>query len=664
MPAATQDNQVGKIKTALGKDALLLEQFVATERLSTPFEIVIDVLSADLVDFMPQLGNGVSLEVTGGGQTARKFHGRLYEAEAMGIAETYFRYQLRLRPWFYLLTHGRNVRIFQKKSAKQIIQDIFEENGFSDFEMSLSSAGSVVREYCVQFRESDFDFVCRLMEEEGIYYFFEHTADAHKMKLCEAIGAHAEFNGGTVNVSRGETGAVEDTHLKDWNKKVRPSIVKATLRDSNFHKPGDPTQQVDEKSGNVPAEKKEFYDYPARYAYLTDDGQSGVGKKAYAEALLAAKRVERETFFGVGPVFALPTGCRVKVKDPAAKEAQFLAVATRHTFGPQFYWGDSGGGEPQASVEVEAIPVETVWKPLPLTPRPTASGPQTATVVGGVDEGPDVDEFGRIHVQFEWDRKGTNDRNSSCWIRVAQGWADGGFGQVHLPRVGEEVLVDFLDGDPDRPIVTSRVYNSTKKQPYPLPTDQTKSTWKSRTVGEPKTGDYSEAESQPPDPGFNELMFEDKAGAEQVYVHAQRDYKLHVQLDESRKTERDTSVRVGRNQETAVKKNETFTIEEGDETRTLQKGSRKTTIKQDDSLTLNSGNFTMKVEQGEVMIDAMMKITLKVGQNSIEISQQGIKAKGMMIEMKADTTLKAEGLMSELDGSAMTTIKGGLVKIN
>lgn len=663
MPTATQDNRVGQIKTALGKDKLLLETFVATERLSTPFEIVVDVLTEDLIDFIPHLGSGVSLEVDGADQVARAFHGFLYEAEAKGIAETYQRYQLRLRPWFYLLTHGRNIRMFQKKTAKAIIQAVFNENGYTtNFDVGgLSSAGTIEREYCVQFRESDFDFVSRLMEEEGIYYYFEHTANAHKMILCESISAHNAFAGGAVKVTRGDGDGVDENHFTDWNKKVRPSIFKATLRDSHFRAPGAPIEQMDDAEGKTTAEQKEFYDYPARYGYLTDDGKSGAGK-AYAEALLAAKRVERETFFGRGPAFAVPTGARLKVKDPATGEAEFLVVATRHTFGPQTYLANQTEAEGEAQVEVEAIPVATVWKPLPLTPRPTAAGPQTATVVGSVDEGPDVDDLGRVHVKFEWDRDTKKDRSSSCWIRVAQGWADGGFGQMNIPRVGEEVIVDFLDGDPDRPIVTGRVYNTGKMPPYKLPDEQTKSTWKSRTVG--ASGSYEGAETEPSGPGYNELRFEDKGGSEEVFIHAQRDYKRWVQLDESRKTERDVAVRVGRNQETAVKNNETFTVEEGDEARTIAKGSRKTVIKKDDALTLNSGDFTLKVEQGSVTIEAMKTITLKVGQNTFEISQQGVKLKGMMVEFKADTTMKAEGLMSEVTGSAMTTIKGGMVKIN
>jgi type VI secretion system secreted protein VgrG len=254
------------------------------------------------------------------------------------------------------------------------------------------------------------------------------------------------------------------------------------------------------------------------------------------------------------------------------------------------------------------------------------------------------------------------DNNSSCWIRVSQSSADGGFGHMHIPRIGEEVIVDFLDGDPDRPIVTGRVYNSARMPPYTLPDEKTKSTWKSQTVG--SSGSYDGAENPPSGNGFNEIRFEDKGGSEEVFIHAQRVMNSWYRLDETRKTGRDTAIRVGRNRQTNIQKNETLTVETGDETRNIQQGSRQTTIQKADTLTLNTGDYSMKVSAGQATFEAMQQITLKVGSNSIVISQQGVTIKALTVSVTADTTLAVKGLTSDLEASTMMTIKGAMVMIN
>jgi type VI secretion system secreted protein VgrG len=398
-------------------------------------------------------------------------------------------------------------------------------------------------------------------------------------------------------------------------------------------------------------------------------------KDRYAAMRLDASRAERQKYHGQGDAFAIACGSRFKLADfPDGRlNLEYLVVSATHVMDNEAY--RSGGGAAAGArfeIDVGAVPSSTVWRPHLRTPKPVVGGPQTATVVGPAGEVIHVDEHGRVKLQFHWDREGKNDDDSSCWIRVSQAWADGGFGTMLIPRIGEEVIVDFIDGDPDQPIITGRVYNPQRNVPYALPANKTRSTWKSRTVG--KSGDYSGAEEPPPsEGGMNEIRFEDKGGVEEFYEHAQRNKNVWIRLDEGRKTGRDVSVRVGRNRQTNIKVNENLIVETGDESRTLQKGSRKTTIKKSDSLTIQdgdstttvqSGNFTLTVSKGKVLIDAKQEILLKVGNNTLKLSPQGLEIKALSVKITADTTLSASGLTSELKASTLVNINGMPVKIN
>ena len=665
MPGPTQADQPAQLSVLPGlhADDLLLEGFVASEQLSRPFEIVVEAFSVDNeIDLQAHLGQGLGIKVkTGVDKVDRLFHGVLYEAQTLGMVEHGWRYRLTLRPWLSLLALGSNSRIFQKMSVQDIIKKVFADAGFSAYAMNLANAGSKVREYCVQFRESDFHFISRLMEDEGIYYYFAHSEHGHSMQMCEGHDNHPPFAHGTLAVDWQKGPGPDSPVLSSWERRLKPSIIKATLRDAHFQKTTSVLSADKEAPSANPAERAEAYDYPGGFGYFVDDGsESGA---PYAQTLLLQGRVDRETYHAQGTTFAVPVGQRVKVKT-GQSEVEVMVTSATHRLGPQNYMGSGGVGETTVDLHIafEAVPYLVDWKAPSITPKPTVSGPQVAVVVGQSGEVIDVDKYGRVKVQFPWDRQGKNNQDSSCWVRVSQGWADGGFGQIVLPRIGEEVLVEFLDGDLDRPVITGRVYNSALMPPYPLPADKTKSTWKSQTVG--KSGSYDEAEEAPSGTGFNELRFEDKGGDEEVFLHAQRLFNAWIRLDETRKTGRDTKVRVGRNRDVAIKKNETVTIETGDETRSIKQGSRKTEIEKADSLTLKTGDYSLKVSKGQATIEAMQKITLKVGDNTITISQSGIEMKGMTIKATADTALSAQGLTTELKASTANTISGAVVMIN
>lgn len=715
----------GKIATALGADALLLEGFTASERLAEPFNITCQVISLGAVEFTPHLGSGVSLTVDGDALVGRAFHGLLAEASRVDDDAGAVSYRLVLRPWFWFLSLGRNSRIFQNRSTRDIIQDVFDTAGISTtaFEFNLNHCGTVVRDYCVQYDESDFDFVSRMMEEEGIYYHFAHSADKHVMVLCDGKASHGDFGGGALKVNRSSAAAqAHGPHLSRWDEHVRPAPISAVMRDFHVLHFADPMETSSAKKADSHV-TGELYHYPGRYSHLSESQSWDASD--YVAPRLQAARAERALFSGSGDTFAVACGDLAAIAPVASGHADIAAaevmlLETRHTFSGQTHTAGARGQESGATVAVslEAVPADTVWKPLLRTPRPVARGPQVATVVGPKGEVIHVDPYGRVRVQFPWDRQGKNDENSGFWIRVSQGWADKGFGQMHIPRIGEEVIVDFFDGDLDRPVVTGRVYNSTNVVPYSLPGDKTKSTWKSQTVG--ASGEYPDTVEAPPSTakGFNEVRFEDKGGAEEVFVHAQRTFTGWYRFDENRTTGHNTTIKVGYDRNITIKHDENKTVEEGDETHTVSKGSLTTTVSQGDevrkvdvgkrtttiysdetltvtdgkmattvskgdqsntvsqgnqsttvsqgnqSTTVSIGNITIKAEMGAVSIEAMQKIELKVGTNTVTIDMSGVTIKGLNVESEAQLMHSGKGTMTQLQGSAMTTITGGLVMIN
>jgi type VI secretion system secreted protein VgrG len=648
----TQRSQIGRIHMAsLGEDGLLLQRFEAREAVSTPFEITVDVIAPQgTVDFTSHLGEDVGITVTNGHAHAnRPFSGILYSAESLGPDDDSVLYRLTLKPWLSLLALSRNTRFFHEQSATDIIKRVFDDAGFTQYDFKLNGTYPQ-RVYCVQYRENDFDFVSRLMEEEGIFYVFEHYGDGHRLQLRDSSASVKSR--GALELARGEQAVGQLPCLRQFDRWVEPVIRKAELRDSNFQKPTTVIQAKEEGSDKAPKSGTEYYDYPGNFAWHDDAGARD--GKSITNALLLSLRKDREIYAGSGDVFAVESGERIEIKDGNVTHKLFI-TETVHTFGVQTY-GAIGDGQPVTShVSFQGIPETNPFHPERVTPKPLIPGVQTAKVVGPSGEVIYVDKFGRVKVRFDWDRLDPpSGEPKSLWVRVSQGWADGQFGQMMIPRIGEEVLVSFLDGDPDRPIITGRVYNSTLMPPYELPEHKTRSTWKSKTVG--NSGDYSGADPSPPGgSGFNEIRIEDKGGSEEVFIHAQRNMLTQVLLDEEQKINRDVKVTIGRDREKTIKNNEKVTLKEG---------SRTTEIQKNDSVTLKTGDYTLKIDAGEATVDAMKKITLKVGENHIIISQQGIEMKGLMIKAEADTSLQAKSLTMDLKATALMTINGAMVMIN
>jgi type VI secretion system secreted protein VgrG len=674
------------ISIALGGADFKLESLETAERLSEPFVILAEGFSADEVDFLPHLGKPISLEVGEGREHVRYFHGLLTEAELLTSDVNGSHYRLTLRPWFYLLDQNRDYRIFQDKTVVDIAKKVFSDLGMTDAAFDKLTGTYKKRNYCVQYKESDFNFLSRLFEDEGIYYYFEHGKSAHKLILCDGKSAHkAAPHYETVSFHPVEGGvtAAPDT-LREWTERVSTAgQAKVSLRSFDFTKPQNPVHGDAEGASQHPQDALEVYEYLGNFV------EKGEGV-ARSKIRLAAARASRRVFSGGGDAPGLACGGLFKLShSPIGRHnREYMITAVRHFVEAEAHRG--GETRLPRRVAVEAIPSDTLYRPPLVTPTPSADGPETATVTGPAGEVIYVDEHGRVKVRFHWDRSPDDPGKTSCWMRVSHHSAGEGFGNVILPRVGQEVIVDFLDGDPDRPIITGRVYNAQRKHTYGLPSDKTRSLWRTQTVGE--AGDYGGAEKQPPaGKGFHEIRLEDKGGSEEIYIHSQRDMVTEVLLDDSLTVQRDRKTRIGRDRTTAIKRHEKLTVETGDETHEVSQGKRTTAIQQNDELTVKQGdqkttvsqgnvsttvsmgdmdtqvklgNYTLKTGMGSVTIEAMQSITLKVGQSSVVIDQTGVTVKGMMVTSEAQLVQKVKGTMTQVEGAAMTTVKGAIVMIN
>ncbi len=648
------------VSIALGTAKLNLERFECIERLSEPFVIVAEGFSVDEIDFLPHVGKPVSFDVGNEFDHIRYFHGLLTEAVLTKVDISGAHYRLTVKSWFGLLDQNRNYRIFQDKSIVDIAKQVFADAGMKDVEFDKLTGTYKPRDYCVQYKESDLNFLSRLFEDEGVYYYFRHEEVAHKLVLCDGKSAHKPepgFESIRFLPVAGDEATTPDT-LSDWNERISSvSQSTVTLRSYDFMKPQAPVEAVAKSAGQHPGDALEIYDY-------LDDFTGQADGEARGQARLAASRAPRRLYTGSGDVQGLANGGLFTLTEAGVDRfnQEYLITGLNHIIEAEGH--RSGDDRNARRVNVIAIPADTLFRPPLTATKPVSSGVETATVTGPPGEVIYIDEWGRVKVRFHWDRSPDQPGKTSCWMRVSHHAAGEGFGNVDHPRVGQEVIVDFLNGDPDRPIITGRVYNGQRKHAYDLPVQKTRSLWKSQTVG--RLGDYGGAEKTPPTNsiGFNEIRLEDKGGSEEIYIHAQREMVREVLLDDRLTVQRDRATRVGRDRVTAVKRHETTTVETGNQTHEVSQGKRTTTIEQNDATTVRSGDYSLKVDKGMVTIEAAKSITLKVGQSTIVMDPSSITLKSLTITSDAQVLQKAKGTMTEIEGATMTTVKGGVVKIN
>jgi type VI secretion system secreted protein VgrG len=560
-------------------DSLIFTRLDGHDEVSACFSYKVSFVSKNIdIDPMTMLGQPISIEAED--EPKRWFSGLCSDFRLTRVEEGLARYEAIVRPWFWFLTNTTDCRIFQKKTAIEIIEEIFSKYSAAKFEKRLQSSYPQ-REYCVQYDESDLNFVQRLLEHEGIMYFFEHDDNSHTMILTDSMSKlkpvpgyeTVEFNFGASSNRRDKEYITEWAYLVS----VRPGAYVHT--DFDFKKPGaDLMAQSTQPFGHSEA-SGEHYHQPG--AHL-DTGRGDTIASVRREELQAPhKRIA-----AVGHTRGLLPGCTFKL-DGFPREDQnqeYMVVSAEYRlFDPNFVVGIDADGD-SYTVVLGVAPVSVTYRPPRVTPRPVMRGPQTATVVGPSGQEIFTDEYARVKVQFHWDREGKKDQNSSCFVRVSQTWAGSGWGFIQIPRIGQEVIVDFVEGDPDRPIITGRVYNASQMPPYGLPGNATQSGWKSN--------------SSLGGGGWNELRFEDKAGSEQVYFQAQKDHQLLIKNDRSKLVQHDQADRIDNNATHSVGVN---LDEDVGNNKTLQVGNNRTgTIGNNDTETVG-GNRSLTVVKNETI---------------------------------------------------------------
>jgi type VI secretion system secreted protein VgrG len=507
--ALTQAGRHIRINTNLGKDKIFLESFEGEERVSDLFRFELALLTEDPNFSMDSLLNKpavVSLILHD--DTDRHFHGIINHIEEVETREEGVAvFRATMVPWAWLLTLFDDCRIFQNKSVPDIVQQVFKDRGFTDYTNRLTGTYQP-REYCVQYRETDFNFISRLLEDEGIFYFFEHDQDTHTLVLADQPTAFVDCPCQSEAEYSTTAGLWQEQDVVlSASRAQRVRVGKITENDYDFEKPKTPIQ-ADLDSNR----KGEFYEYPGKYT-VRDEGSR------YARVRLEEQEVKLLTLNAETNCRAFRPGFKFKLTGYYQESAnqEYAMLAIRHTAANNTYISADLQEAFDYRNTLECIPSSVPYHPPRNARRPFVQGTQTAVVVGKSGEEIWTDQYGRVKVQFFWDRAGQMDENSSCWIRVAQLWAGKGWGAIFTPRIGQEVIVDFLEGDPDRPIITGRVYNADQTVPYALPGEQTKSTIKSMTS---KGGG-----------GFNEIRLEDKAGSEQVFIFGQKDQDIRIKND-------------------------------------------------------------------------------------------------------------------------------------
>ncbi|EYF06831.1 type VI secretion system Vgr family protein [Chondromyces apiculatus] len=516
-------------------DELRVVRFDGREGLSQLYEFEITFAAATDLALADLVGKPAVLTFRVG-EDPRHVHGILASLEQGDEGKKLTSYRAVLVPEVWRLRHRRDSRIFQELSVPDILKKVLGGAGINDFRLSLSGTYAP-REYCVQYRESDWDFMSRLMEEEGIATWFEHTEGSHVLILSDNPSAHPAIAGESTLVFRPPLGAlVKGEHVSRLHvaERVRPG--KVTLRDYNFKKPSLLLEGVEQAPQD---DDLEIYDYPGEY------DEPGHGR-AYAKIRLEEMQVARRTGDGESACPRFVPGNRFTLAEHPRDDfnADYLLVRVDH-HGSEPNPEQSGGGAPYGN-RFHLIPADIPFRPTRVTPRPTVRGIQTAVVTGPAGEEVHTDEHGRIKVQFHWDRQGKKDDKSSCWMRVAQAWAGGAWGAVFLPRIGHEVVVDFIEGDPDRPLVVGSVYHGANVPPYPLPAEKTKSTLKSNSS---KGGG-----------GSNELRFEDKKGQEEIFLHGQKDWNILIEHDKTQKVVHDEALLVGHDRSKRVDNDQSESI--------------------------------------------------------------------------------------------------------
>ncbi|MEO9078808.1 MAG: type VI secretion system tip protein TssI/VgrG [Rhodanobacter sp.] len=635
------------LKSDLG-DKLKLVSLSGSEHLGQLFSYHLKLISTDSeIAMLPLLGSSMTVTFDTDGYK-RHFNGIVAEISQTGFEsfaeKRQAEYAVTLVPKAWLLLHKVDCRIYLKASVPDIVKMVLAEVGYSDLRLSLSGTYEK-REYCVQYRESYFNFISRLMEQEGIYYFFQHDAGVHTMVLADSLGAHAVTSKYAEIPYRPQTAdnkATSEAAITEFASARSVQTIKYSLTDYDPLKPKTSllgSETISNADGNHPVPSLDSFDYPG-------DHETSDAGKHYAQVRLEATNVAQSLCTGSTNTCGVLTGALFKLAKFPRKELnqEYLVVgSTVHIENASEVSGQHGGD--QFFCHFSVIQSRQPFRSMQTAAKPRIVGIQTA-VVSGSDDAEDisVDKYGRIQVTFYWNAPDKDKFHISCPVRVASSWAGKGWGAVNTPRIGQEVVVSFLEGDPDRPLVIGSVYNADNMPPYTLPDNKTQSGIKSRSHKDGGADD------------FNEFRFEDKKGSEDFFMHAQKDMHEEVENDHVVAIDHDENITIKNDQKIKIENDQTEDIT----------GKRTTTVGKDDKLDVTNNSTTTIKNKYQLTADTEIKLIC--GQTSITMSKSGsIEIKGMDITITGTKSVAISGTSSAkmssdldatVDGGAAVTVKG------
>lgn len=656
------------VPDAIGEDKLLLQRFVLTEEISRPFCCELTLYSQDTaVDPNKIVGENVTVRLEQGNGQTRYINGYVsrFVQGGEGSDDSAHTYTATVVPWLWLLTRSSDCYIYQDKTIPEIVNEVFGDFGCSELVETNLTATYPKHEYIVQYRETSFNFISRLLEHEGIYYYFKHENGKHKLVLADAPSNHVEVEG-YESVPYHDGGNMSSQGITEWMVETRLLPGEQELLDFDFKVPTKDLKGNKILKGEHANADSALFDFPGGYE---EKGAGDTRAATRIEELMMNHSVGRAR----GDARGLTVGCKFNLTSAPRPDHDGEYVITSMTCeATEDGVGRRGGNRLLFKNRFTCVKADTQIRPRRVTPKPVITGPQTAIITTSSDsEEVLVDKFGRVKVHFHWDRYSPMNDTSSCWIRVAQLWAGKGWGAVFIPRKDQEVIVEFLDGDPDRPIITGRVYNGANMPPYALPAEKTKSTIKtnSSTGGE----------------GFNELRFEDKKDSEQVFIHAQKNLDIRVRANTAETTFGNREIRVGAdnngersgNLNTFVQFDTNTHIKEGRYEK-IEKKVNVTVI--EDVVEDFQMNHTVTVAEkiamnaAEYLLETGDKIDLKSGATKIAGTDtldlkgsatkiegtQSIDLKTAAVKIAGSSTIDAKGATVNIEGAQTINIKGGM----
>ncbi|MHC4403678.1 MAG: type VI secretion system Vgr family protein [Planctomycetota bacterium] len=662
--ALKQKNRMLGLKTPLGDDELVVIAFSGYEETSRLFRFELDMISDNnAVAASDLVGKSVTFSINLADGSTRYFNGfvnRLYAGDEDFDGRR--NYRAEVVPWLWFLTRTSDCRIFQNKKVTEIIEQIFDDLGFSDYDTSQIRGDDAPRDYCTQYRETDFNFVARLMEEEGIFYFFKHEEGKHMLVLANQSGAYSDCVENEVDYPHDYGSRAVTDHITRWEHRWEFRTGKWAQTDYNFadhparSEPTPASLLMSNQSTIVEldgVDRYEFYDYPGEYP-KKDQGD------AYTKIRMEEEEVEHDVVHAESRCRSFAPGGKMKIKTHRSQSEEgkkYVITSVRHSaHEPQAYETASQAGDDYANT-FTCIPAPVAFRPERVTPKPVVLGLQPAVVTGPSGEEIWPDKYGRVKVQFFWDREGKRDENTSCWVRVSQTYGGKGWGSMCIPRIGQEVLVAFLEGDPNRPIITGRVYNADQMPPYGLPGSKCISGLKSN--------------SSPGGGGYNEFIMDDTKGNELIREHGQfdkdstieHDLREHVLNDRSRDVTNNETITVGNDRTKSVTANETLNVGSN---RTRSVGGSETvtvTLTRTHTVGINEA-ITVGAAQ-EITVGGLQAITVGAAQTITVAAVQSINVgASQSTSVGAGQTTKVGGNRSVSVGGNNSLSAGGDVSVS